>query len=590
MVLIGVHLVVAVHLAHWFATGRTLSLIEPSEAMEFSKHSVINAGLVFFGAVILSTLLLGRFFCGWACHLVALQDLCRWLMLKLGITPRPLRSRSMAVVPFLAAGYMFFWPLAYRLWIGDDLSIRGQELYVQDIWRTMPGLWVGLATFLVCGFACVWFLGSKGFCTYACPYGAIFAVADKFAPGRIRVTDACERCGHCTQTCSSNVNVAREVHEYGMVVNTDCMKCLDCVSVCPTNALYFGFGGIAVGKQAKRPRGKGWGEEALLGLVFAWAFFAVRGLYDLVPFLFALGIAGCVAFVSLRCMQLLTQPKVNLLNTPLKASGRLQPKGHLFLVASILVLGWIAQSSWIQFHGMQSAKAFKVLAPVKQTWFTEQRMPVDDVVTAAAEKVLVSGGRAIEAGLLGDPRRLMESAWAALILEDAERFEDLMTRAQAAAPRAGTPSVDLGHQAWASGDLDRAAELLAQAVEIDPDLHQAWGELAELEASRGRERLDGVLKQVRRGLDQRPASAKLHDLLGSLYAAQGNMPAAQAALSRALTLDPLLPPPRIKLAQIMSLQGQHREARRLLREGLKLAPGEPALKNALAELDAAGMQ
>ena len=73
--LIGVHLVVALHLAHWFATGRTLSLIEPSEAMQFSKRSVINAGLVFFGAVILSTLLLGRFFCGWACHLVALQDL-----------------------------------------------------------------------------------------------------------------------------------------------------------------------------------------------------------------------------------------------------------------------------------------------------------------------------------------------------------------------------------------------------------------------------------------------------------------------------------------------------------------------------------
>jgi hypothetical protein len=343
-----------------------------------------------------------------------------------------------------------------------------------------------------------------------------------------------------------------------------------------------------VGKQAKKPRGKGWGEEALLGLAFAWAFFAVRGLYDLVPFLFALGIAGCVAFVALRCMQLLTQPKVNLLHTPLKASGKLQPKGHLFVVASILILGWIVQSSWIQFHGMQSARAFKVLAPVKQTWFTEKRMPVDDVVTAAAEKVLVSGGRAIEAGLLGDPRRLMESAWAALILEDPERFEDLMTRAQAAAPRTGTPSVDLSHQAWASGDLDRAAELLARAVEIDPDLHQAWGELVELEANRGR--LDGVLKQVRRGLKQRPADARLYDLLGSLYAAQGKQAAAQAALSRALTLDPLLAPPRIKLAQIRVMQGQHREARRLLREGLKLTPGEPALKNALAELDALGRQ
>jgi polyferredoxin len=583
--LIGVHLVVALHLAHWFATGRTLSLIEPSEAMQFSKRSVINAGLVFFGAVILSTLLLGRFFCGWACHLVALQDLCRWLMLKVGITPRPLRSRSLAFVPFLAAGYMFFWPLAYRIWIEDDLSIRGNELYVQDIWSTMPGLWVGLATFAVCGFACVWFLGSKGFCTYACPYGAIFSVADKFAPGRIRVTDACEQCGHCTQTCSSNVNVAREVHEYGMVVDTNCMKCLDCVSVCPTNALYFGFGAPAVGLKSKQTRGKGWGEEVLLTLVFCWTFFSVRGIYDMVPFLFALGIAGCVAFFGLRCMQLITRPNVKLLNTPLKSAGKLQPGARWFLPASLLLLAGVSQSSWVQFHGMRSANAFATLAPVKMSWFTQDRLPVDEEVEVAAKKVLESGRLAMDAGLFSDPLRLMESAWAALILDDQEMFADLMGRAQEAAYRAGAPSVDLAHQAWASGDLDRATQLLALAVEIDPDLHQAWGELIELEAGRGH--LDRAIAQVRSGLDQRPADGHLYDLLGSLYAAQGNSAAAQAALQKALTLEPRLSQPRVKLAQMLFMQGRPREAARLLREGLDLAPEDPALLNALSQLEAA---
>ena len=83
-VLIGVHLLFAIHMIDWATTGRTYGLFEPSESMEFSKHSVVNVGLLFFGGLILSTLLLGRFFCGWACHLVALQDLCRWLLLRAG--------------------------------------------------------------------------------------------------------------------------------------------------------------------------------------------------------------------------------------------------------------------------------------------------------------------------------------------------------------------------------------------------------------------------------------------------------------------------------------------------------------------------
>ena len=88
----------------------------------------------------------------------------------------------------------------------------------------------------------VYFLGQKGFCTYACPYGGFFGLADKLSPGKIRVTDACNQCGHCTATCTSNVLVHAEVKQYGMVVDPGCMKCMDCISVCPNDALYFGFG------------------------------------------------------------------------------------------------------------------------------------------------------------------------------------------------------------------------------------------------------------------------------------------------------------------------------------------------------------
>src|SRR4029453_12361217 len=123
------------------------------------------------------------------------------------------------------------------------------ELVRADFWATFPqSAWIIVPFLLVCGFATVYFLGSKGFCTYGCPYGGFFAPLDKLATGRILVTDACEGCGHCTAVCTSNVRVHEEVREYGMVVDPGCMKCMDCVSVCPNDALYFGFAKPAIVK------------------------------------------------------------------------------------------------------------------------------------------------------------------------------------------------------------------------------------------------------------------------------------------------------------------------------------------------------
>src|SRR5688572_28533220 len=64
-VLIGVHLLIAAHLLHWWWKGRTISPVEPSEAMYTLNQGHLNAGFIFFALAILSTLIFGRFFCGW---------------------------------------------------------------------------------------------------------------------------------------------------------------------------------------------------------------------------------------------------------------------------------------------------------------------------------------------------------------------------------------------------------------------------------------------------------------------------------------------------------------------------------------------
>ena len=77
---------------------------------------------------------------------------------------------------------------------------------------------------------------------------------DYASPGRIVVNDDCEQCGHCTATCTSNVRVHEEVRLYGMVVDPGCMKCMDCVSVCPKGVLRFSFAAPSLSEDRRRRR------------------------------------------------------------------------------------------------------------------------------------------------------------------------------------------------------------------------------------------------------------------------------------------------------------------------------------------------
>ena len=54
-VLIGVHLLIALHIAHFLSQGRTLSPVEPSESMYTLELGQLNAGFIFFLVALLST-------------------------------------------------------------------------------------------------------------------------------------------------------------------------------------------------------------------------------------------------------------------------------------------------------------------------------------------------------------------------------------------------------------------------------------------------------------------------------------------------------------------------------------------------------
>jgi tetratricopeptide (TPR) repeat protein/ferredoxin len=434
--LIILYLLMIAHIIQWRMMGTTISPIEPSESMYTLQQGAINAGFIFFTLAILGTMIFGRFVCGWGCHIVALQDFCAWLLKKVGLTPKAFRSRLLVFVPLIAALYMFVWPTVYRAYSSPNEPVIPQfsnHLVTSNFWETFPSVAVAIPFLFICGFVTVYFLGSKGFCTYACPYGGFFMLADKVAPGKIRVTDACNQCGHCTATCTSNVLVHAEVKQYGMVVDPGCMKCMDCISVCPNDALYFGFGkpSIAVPKSIKKSYSITWPEEIVGAVVFLGSFLAVRGVYSLVPFLMALGCATITTFLTLKTWRLLRTRELSFYRFNLKSSGRIRKAGWGFLSFAVVWIGLNAHSGWVRYHEYEGDGAFQRIQ-IPDELALAQANP-DSWLSTIDRENIVEGKNHLQAasnfGFFVNSEGLSKLAWFEYLSGDAEQSVQLLGQA-----------------------------------------------------------------------------------------------------------------------------------------------------------------
>lgn len=460
-VLVLVHVLVLAHVAHWLSAGRTLTPVEPSEAMQTLELGFVNAGFVLFAVAILATLVVGRFFCGWVCHLVAYQDLCAWLLARCGWKPRPVRSRLLVWVPLGAALYMFVWPSVSRALAGGASPSFVPHFTTDDLWATFPGPGIAVLTLLVDGFLIVWWLGAKGFCTYGCPYGALFGAADRVAPGRIRVTDACSGCGQCTAHCTSNVRVHEEVARHRKVVDPGCMKCLDCVSVCPEDALYFGFRAKSESRapsaKSKREYDFTWGEELFGAAVFGVTLAALRGLYELVPFLLAIGLGVIAAASAVAAWRFVRARDFTFQKLVLRRDGRITGAGLAASACALLGLGLVGQSGFVQWHEHTGERELVAASAL----FGPER--ASRIATAREHLEL-----AARVGLTTSPALELQLASILREQNDLDGARRHFERAHELAPKRTAPLLGLASLAIARRELARAEELLVETLALDP--------------------------------------------------------------------------------------------------------------------------
>lgn len=507
--LVTVHLLFLAHFLHWKISGKTLAPLEFSEVMQTLNAGILTAGFLFMLLALLSVFLLGRFFCSWLCHMVAIQDLCAWLLKKLGFQPKPIRSRLLLFVPTGVMFYMFVVPFLRRLvtsvfpetsrWIGVlppfEIQVTSNtegfaSFITDDFWRNLPEPFMAIITLLICGGLLVYFLGTRSFCLYACPYGALFGVADRFAVGQTLLTGNCIQCAKCTAACPSQVRVHEEVIRYGKVIDPGCFKDLDCITVCPEEALSFGFNkprliAPPTISEMKSPRGKKYdfslGEECALFAIFSaslavfvglpdWLFRGAEPLYSQVSLFLGLVLAVLTSVVVIYLFWLVRREAVRFQRLTLKRQGQIQRSGKVFIGVSIAWLLLVGDSMIVQYHTACAARAVEL---TKQVGPEVLRLrPVGAEMIETATLGLQHLDRATVWGIFTDPRTNRRRAWLALVQGDLPGTISCLRESILREPHDPDTYYQLARVLAVEGKFTEAASLFYQTEQLCRESHR----------------------------------------------------------------------------------------------------------------------
>jgi len=560
--LIGVHVLFIAHFVHWKIRGRTLAPLEFNEVMYTIHQGIVTAGFILMALVMVATLIFGRFFCSWGCHILALQDSCGWLMDKLRIRRQPIRSRTLMWIPMVVMFYLFIWPQILGLFHGIEGpqlevvqagSSRWSSFSTDNFWRNLPPPGVAIFTFFICGFAIVYLLGSRGFCFQACPYGALFSIADQLAPGRIVLAKDCNQCGLCTKACSSDILVHKELAMYGMVTNPRCLKDLDCIAACPEEAVQYGFRKPPLFRKG-HPMGSYSGrysfslkEDLLMLVLFVFSVFIFRGLYDAVPFLLAVGLAVCTAYLSVLSWRFVRSKSMQLRGIMLKDIGHVRTGGMVFSVSMVVLFILILHSGIVQWHTWKGKAVFTELAAINGA-------------NAAPEHV--------QEGIAH-----YESALAIGLIAPIDRRKEL------------------ANLYLIAGDHTRSVELLNGIIADDPAHVEARYRLGELANAAGDRKT--ALVQWERTLDLgvvRPHSRD-EELLGLAalavaddHAGKGDQAKAEQLYEEAAARLPNDPRPLLAWSGMLARSGGDKKAIELLQQALLRGADEVLVRNNLGSL------
>jgi polyferredoxin len=175
---------------------------------------------------VVSTLLVGRSFCGWVCFFGTIQE----YLFEARKRVFPFKTRRklpswLSYSKFVVLGLILYFAI-----VSSRVVFCDYDPFFYIIYRMFSLDTLGVLTvLLVAGSLFI----ERPFCRYACPMGAVLMAADAVALNRVRVAEpSCNACRLCTRVCPMNRDLVNGKGE--------CINCGKCFETCRKDALYYG--------------------------------------------------------------------------------------------------------------------------------------------------------------------------------------------------------------------------------------------------------------------------------------------------------------------------------------------------------------
>jgi polyferredoxin len=223
---------------------------------------------------IITTVLLGRIFCGWICPLGTLHNLAGSLKRRLSsraplhwhkvkyyllimvvasslftlqlagiVDPISLliRSSSLSLYPVADAATRTAFDTLYTLDI-PGISSASESVYsLLKKWALAfrqpfyhQGVLIGVIFLVILGLN---LREQRFWCRYLCPLGALLGILSRYSLITRDVSEGCTSCGLCSSACQGGA-LSTQGEEWK---KSECLACFNCDDICPAQAVHFGF-------------------------------------------------------------------------------------------------------------------------------------------------------------------------------------------------------------------------------------------------------------------------------------------------------------------------------------------------------------
>ncbi|MFX0086896.1 MAG: 4Fe-4S binding protein [Candidatus Hodarchaeota archaeon] len=189
--------------------------------------------LIVLLVLLLTSLLIGRIFCGYICPLGNLQELISNFNFKSDLNTQKKVKYRIEVSPKLTTkirwaffGVLFLLAFVWGIVFLPEVNpLSGFEEFRRFFTFTITVPFLGLIIVIISSIFIY-----RPWCRFLCPFGAISCFFANFAQALYIRTEECTECGLCEQLCPTQ-------EAFPESKKGECYYCNRCVEICPENAI-----------------------------------------------------------------------------------------------------------------------------------------------------------------------------------------------------------------------------------------------------------------------------------------------------------------------------------------------------------------